>query len=146
MHGDLRVVGAGLDAEVAAGALGLQRVALESRQRLEVRGRRDGEAEPVDAVGIREQARPEPERDREAARRQAERLAGVDRRRVVGAADGAALGDLEALGEARRGIRPLGEERDEPGAVERRATSNAAKCSRSWAGVTMPAWCAPKNG
>ena len=25
-------------------------------------------------------------------------------------------------------------------------TSNAAKCSRSWAGVTMPAWCAPRNG
>ena len=25
-------------------------------------------------------------------------------------------------------------------------TSNATKCSRSWAGVTMPAWCAPWNG
>ena len=25
-------------------------------------------------------------------------------------------------------------------------TSNAAKCRRSWAGVTMPAWCAPRNG
>ena len=24
-------------------------------------------------------------------------------------------------------------------------TSNAAKCSRSWAGVTMPAWCAPRK-
>ncbi len=24
-------------------------------------------------------------------------------------------------------------------------TSKAAKCSRSWAGVTMPAWCAPRN-
>ena len=25
-------------------------------------------------------------------------------------------------------------------------TSNAAKCSRSWAGVTMPAWWWPWNG
>ena len=25
-------------------------------------------------------------------------------------------------------------------------TSRATKCSRSWAGVTMPAWCAPRNG
>ena len=25
-------------------------------------------------------------------------------------------------------------------------TSKAAKCSRSWAGVTIPAWCSPWNG
>src|SRR5690349_4486904 len=25
-------------------------------------------------------------------------------------------------------------------------TSNATKCNRSWAGVTMPAWCSPVNG
>ena len=25
-------------------------------------------------------------------------------------------------------------------------TSKAAKCSRSWAGVVIPAWCAPSNG
>ena len=25
-------------------------------------------------------------------------------------------------------------------------TSKVAKCSRSWAGVTMPAWCSPRNG
>ena len=31
-------------------------------------------------------------------------------------------------------------------ARERVVTSNAAKCSRSWAGVTMPAWCSPRNG
>ncbi len=61
---------------------------------------------------------PEAERDREAARGQPERLAGVDRRSVVGAAGRAALCDLEALREARRGIRPLGEELDEPGPVE----------------------------
>ena len=120
MHGDLGVVGARLDAEVAAAALGLQRVALEARQRLERRGPARGQAEAVGAGGIREESGTEAEGDREPARGQAERLARVDRRRVVGASDGPALGDLEALGEAGRGIRPLGEQLDEPVTVERR--------------------------
>ena len=107
MHGDLRVVGARLHAQVAAAALGLQRVALEPRQRLEGRRAAGREAEAVAAVGVGEEPGSEPERDREPARRQAERLAGVDGRRVVGSADGGALGDLEPLGQARRGIRPL---------------------------------------
>ena len=73
-----------------------------------------------------------------------ERLAGVLRRRerlVVGVAHRAPGG--HALGRAR----PRAQQ---PAQVARRAgpssTSKAAKCSRSCAGVAMPAWWRPWNG
>jgi hypothetical protein len=60
VHGDLRVVGARLDAQVAAGVIGLQVVAEERRQRGEQGGPTIGESVAVGAVGGREQVGPNP--------------------------------------------------------------------------------------
>ena len=98
------------------------------------------EAEPVV-----EQPGAETEGDGQPRRRQPDRLAGVvgrQVRRALGRAD--RTGRL-ALGHPIRGRGP-GLEQGDQLARESVVTSNAAKCSRSWAGVTMPAWCAPRNG
>ena len=79
MHRDLRVVGAGLHAQVALGARRVEVVAREVRQRLERRRAPVGEAEAVAPRGVAEQPGTEAEGDRQPARGQAERLAGVVR-------------------------------------------------------------------
>ena len=76
----LRIVGARLDAEIAAGARGVELVAGERRQRRELRRAPGGEAEPVTAV-LLEQRRSQAERHGEPGRRQVVGLAGVGRRR-----------------------------------------------------------------
>jgi hypothetical protein len=90
VHRDLGVLRARLDAEVAARPRRVEPVAGEVRQVGEGLGTAVGEAEAVAAVVVAEQARPEPERDGEAARRQAHGLPGVVGRRLgcpVGGAD-----------------------------------------------------------
>ena len=62
MDGDLRVVGAGLHAQVAAGAGRVEGVAREVRQVLQRRRLPVSEAEPIAAVGVTEQRRAEAER------------------------------------------------------------------------------------
>ncbi len=118
MHGHLRVVAAGLDAEVAARGLRDERLAGEARQVDERGGAAVGDAEAVDAVGGREQRRAEAERDGEAGGRQVERLARVVGRGVVRSVDRSE----RARGSARRHARgrgaPVLEERDEARAVD----------------------------
>ena len=80
-----------------------------------------------------------------AGRRQPERLAGVVRRRLGDAVDRADLAGVLAGGHPRGRGGPVLEQ---PTRRSRSLvmTSNATKCSRSWAGVTMPAWCVAVNG
>ena len=76
-NADLGVVGAGLHAQVAPAAGGVEPVAGEVGESRE-RGRSARrESESVGAVGIGEQRRSEPERDRECARVEPERFTGV---------------------------------------------------------------------
>ena len=75
---DLRVVGAGLDAEVAAALRRVERVLGERRQLLQRGGALALEAE----AALLEQRRADAERDREPRRRQPDRLARVVGRRV----------------------------------------------------------------
>ena len=88
---------------------------------------------------------PEPEGDRQPARRQPDRLAGVVGRQVGGALDRPDRARRLAAGHPLGGRGPLLEQRRPARSRSSVVTSNAAKCSRSWAGVTMPAWCAPRN-
>ena len=116
MHGDLRVVGARLDAQVAARGIRIEVVAEERRQPLE-RGRAlRGDAVAIDAVEL-EQRRAEAERDRQVARGKPQRLAGVVRRRLGRAADRAGRADLEPLGHAGGRVRPVLQQRHEVVAV-----------------------------
>ena len=82
MHGDLRVLGAGLDAQVAARAGGVQVVAREVRQVLQRLGAAALEAEAGEQPGA------EAEGDRQPGRRQPDRLAGVVGRNVCRALGG----------------------------------------------------------
>ena len=86
VEGDLRVVGAGLHAEVAAAARRLELVAGQRAAGLSSGGpARPGRSDPRRPV---EQRRAEAEGDRQARRPQAERLAGVHRRGEVRVAAG----------------------------------------------------------
>ncbi len=76
MEVGLRIVAAGLDAEVAAGALGDKLIADEARQVDQRRGPPRPEPEAIDAIRL-EQTGAEPERHGQATWRQIERLAGV---------------------------------------------------------------------
>ena len=62
--------------------------------------------------------------------------------RLDGAVDRPDRPGVGAAGHPLGGLGPLLEQVDELVAVVV-VTSNAAKCSRSWAGVTIPAWCSP---
>ena len=100
VHGDLRVVGAGLDAQVAVAAGGVERVVGERGQRLE-RGRpAGGEAEAILAVAVNSVG-PKPAVTVSRDGVQAERLAGVLRRAVL-VARAAAAADLRARPPSRR--------------------------------------------
>ena len=141
VHGDLRVVGAGLHAQVAVAARGVEVVGREVRQRLSAAGRRSASPNRSLPSAFSKRVGPEAEGDREPGRRGARSPRRCRRRAVVGAR--APVGRRPA-GPPSSALRP----RSTAGAAApgRRGTavvtSNAAKCSRSWAGVTMPAWCA----
>jgi hypothetical protein len=77
VHGDLRVVGARLNAEVSAGLRIVERVAREVRQIDERGGSLVGDAEAVDAVARGEEGGAEADRDGEAGRGKPERFARV---------------------------------------------------------------------
>ena len=146
VHGDLRIVGAGLDAQIAAADRRVELVARERGQLGQRRGTPGGEAEAVRAVGVVNRVRPEPDGQRQAGRR-----AGRWPRRCRPAARTA------RRRRRRPGRRPS--PRSSGGRPPSTAfsiatsssrlsvvTSKATKCSRSCAGVTIPAWCAPLNG
>ena len=93
----------------------------------------------------REQRRAEAEGQRQPGRRQPERLAGVARRGVVGQRRAVARPAGPAVIAAAAAVQRSQQRR--PARRGRSVvTSKAAKCSRSWAGVTMPAWCSPWKG
>ena len=94
----------------------------------------------------RNSAGPEAEGEREAARRQPERLAGVvaaERRTAPSTAPIARPAARPSSARRPRSTRCSSATSSSRSSV---VTSNAAKCSRSWPGVTMPAWCSPWNG
>ena len=70
MDRDLRVVGARLDAQVAARTRGIEVVTAEPREVLQARGPTRLEPEPAEERG------PVPDGDRQSGRREVERLAG----------------------------------------------------------------------
>ena len=117
VHGHLRVVGTGLDAEIAVRPLRVERVHREVRQRAERRGLPVGQAEAVLAVVGAEQRRPEAEGDRQPVRREPDRLAGVVGRGVGGALDRTDRARGLAGGHPLGRVRPLLEQGDEPVAV-----------------------------
>ncbi len=143
VHRDLRVVGAGLDAQVAVGAVDVDVVAREVRELLERLRAPVGQAEPVVAVLVDEQGRPEPEGQGEPRRGQADRLAGVVGRQVVGALDRPDRAGVPALRHPLGGQRPRLQQLDEvlPGGggdVERREVEPVLGL-RGDAGLVLPA-------
>ncbi len=121
VDGDLRVVGARLDAEVAAGEAGLQVVSREAGQLLQLGRPTVGDAEAVGAVLGAEERGAEPEGDREPAGGEPERFSGVDRGSERGTVDGATRRDLLPLRHPCRGDAPVLEQLDEllPGGARR---------------------------
>ena len=83
MHGDLRVVGAGLHAEVAVAARRVELVGGEVREPFQGSGSAVREPEPVAPVAVAEEPGTEAERQREPGGGQPAGLAGVARRGVV---------------------------------------------------------------
>ena len=146
VHGDLRVVGAGLHAQVAAGPGRVELVAREVRQVAQRRGRRSASRtgrcprrrgtapgpKPkviVSPAGGSPIASPVSSGGRSARALDRRRPRRRRRPRVIRSA-----ASVHACSSATSSSR------------ESVVTSNAAKCSRSCAGVTMPAWCAPWKG
>ena len=139
VEADLRVVGARLDGQVATAARRLQLVERERGEVGELRRSRRGQPVAVDAVA-REQPGAEAEREREVRRRQPDRLAGVvGRSQEIGVvvADGLARASCVARHVVQVFSSATTSSRDVV------ARSKLANRSRSWAGVTMPAWCTP---
>ena len=112
----LRVVGAGLDHDVAAGASGLEIIAGEVRQVDECVRAASVQAEAGLAV-LLEQARAEPEGEGELSGPQVQGLARVLGRGVVGAVDGARAARAAPGGHRLGGSGPVLQEPDELGAV-----------------------------
>src|SRR5699024_11528431 len=73
VHGDVRVVGAGLDAQVAVAAGGVEGVPGEVGERLEGLRPPVGETEPVPALPVDEEGGSEAEGDRQPRGRQPDR-------------------------------------------------------------------------
>ena len=145
MEGDLRVLGAGLHAEVAARPLGVERVAREVRQVGERLGPAVREPEPVSATGVAEHPGPKP-------------------KVIVRPPGGSPMASPVSSGgtSGAPSVGPTGPA-GSPCVIRSAAAvhafnnatscprepvvmSKAAKWSRSWAGVTMPAWCVPRKG
>ena len=113
MHGHLWVIGAGLHAQVTPGLLGIEVVTQKGRQLRERGGTPRGDSEAVLSARRLEQRGPEAERESESARSQPQRLAGVIRRSLRRPADRAGRTHFKSQCHARRGIRPILEQRDE---------------------------------
>ena len=107
MDRHLRVVGAGLDAQVPAAGSGDERIAGEARELGEQRRLLASDPEPIHTVIRREECRAEPEGDGQRARGQVERFACVVRRGERGAVDGSGFRDVLTLRHAGRGKRPV---------------------------------------
>jgi hypothetical protein len=138
MHGNLRVVGAGLNAEVAIGFLRVELLGRQVRQSLQRIGLPVSESEAILSL-LAEQRRTKPEGDGKTCGGKADGLSGgapygpevgptspAPRPCVMRAA--AAVQSLRSCTNSSR---------------ELVITSKAAKCSRSWTGVRMPACCLP---
>ncbi|CAB4914100.1 unannotated protein [freshwater metagenome] len=113
VHGHLRVVGAGLDAQVPAADRRVDQVAGEAGQLDQRRGLPVGDAEPVRPVGGAEQGGPEPDGQRQPGRRQTQRLAGVVRRRVLVAPHRTDRAGVLPPGHPPGGRRPVLQQADE---------------------------------
>ena len=100
VHGDLRVVRAGLDADVAARAGGVEPVAPECGKVGQLGRAPVGDAELVEERGA------EPDGHRQRRRREVERLTGVVGRGLAVEGERAVLRSLQALGHALGGSRP----------------------------------------
>ncbi len=100
MHRDLRVVGAGLDAEIPVGLVRVQIVGRKVRQTPQGGGLPAREAEAI-LARLPEQAGTETEGDRQAGRRQTDGLAGVVGRRAVGTRGRSEVPGAQALGHPR---------------------------------------------
>ncbi len=109
VHRHLRIIGAGLHAEIAVTPFGLQGVAREWRQIRQGRRTQRPKPEPVDTI-LLEEPRAEADGHRQPARRQVERLPRVVGRRLRVAADRARGAHLEALRHARRRDRPVAQQ------------------------------------
>ena len=140
VHGDLRVVGARLDAQVAAGQRRVDLVELERRQRREPGGPLRAEARacrrsqgPTPNVSVSDDAG-----SPSASPVSVGGASGLRLTAPPGVASAPAV--MRSAARVQRCSRSLTAARS---VVVR---SIAAKCSRSWAGVTIPAWYCPRNG
>ena len=143
VHRDLRVVGAGLDAQVAVAAVGVEVVGREVRQLAQRRRLAVPQAEPVLAV-LLEQASGRSRRSAsgpEASRPSASPVSVGGASYDVGAPSPTGCPAVICRAAAVHACSSA-----TSSSRESVVTSKAAKCSRSWAGVTMPAWCAPSKG
>ena len=120
VHRDLRIVGAGLDAQVATARLRVEVVAEEGREPFEPLRPARGDAVAVFARLGREQGGTESDRDGQSGGRQALRFTRVVRWRFGRSADRTGRADLQPLGHARGGVRPVLQERDQVVAVRAR--------------------------
>ena len=144
VHRDLRVVGAGLDARgrrpSSAGSSWSPRNAGRSRSAggpLRRRGR----------TGRRRSDGPNADRERERRTRAGRAPRRCPRRRRPGCRRPRRPGAASAPAVIRSAARgPALQQVDAAAARSVVVRSSAAKCSRSWAGVMIPAWCCPRNG
>ena len=142
VEGDLRVVGAGLDAQVAAAAGGIELVAGQRPERPQARGRlrdaapcgppRPSRTRRADADGDRQPRRPAARRPRRCRRADL----GLRRRRRPSAARRSSAAPPPSTCAAA----PAGRAR------RRRRGRRRAKTSRACAGVATPAWWTPWKG
>ena len=111
------------------------------------RGRaRRGEPEPVAAVGVANSVGPNPNVSVRPGGGSPSASPVSSRRRLVRAADRPVRTGRLALGHAAPRPRSTPASSATSSSRDVVVTSNAAKCSRSWAGVTMPAWCSRRTG
>jgi hypothetical protein len=138
---DLGIVGAGLDAEVTAGALRLQLVAGEGGERTQLRRAACPQAEAVLAVAL-EQAGPEPDRDGQRRGAESESFQAVGRGRAGRVRD---VGRGSAGGERRGCLRP-GAQQVAQVAGARRGEVERAEAEAPWRGRRDPALVLPVEG
>ncbi len=124
VHGHLRVVGAGLHDDVAAAASRVQRLVRELRQGRPAGRASAGDSEAVLAV-LDEEARPEPDGQRQLRGRQPQRFAGIRRRRIGIEPDRTVVDGLVPGGH------PLG---------HRASTAAASRRRRPWSPSSRRRW------
>ena len=107
MHRHLRVIGAGLDADIAIGNLGVQEVVYQFRHRLEILGHLVADTETILAVGVLEQRTTEAKGDGEPVDAVVRGFTGVSGGCVFVAFEGALGGNLQAHAHTRSRIGPV---------------------------------------